>query len=155
MHRSCRVRDGRLRCGDLRDRGATHCQCPCRDQHMTKNLQHGRSIFPHCGVLSVGPKPAASRCRRRSPHRSARLCVISLTVCAPQYVPVHVLAHLASLFTTDVLIEAEMDSAVDTRVIDVVGDLLEVLVLQDYTRDHRVAQRDEMVTRPVESLEYF
>jgi hypothetical protein len=70
-------------------------------------------------------------------------------------VSVHIGADLSSLLTARFLIEAEMDSAIDTRVVDVVGDLLEGLVLQDYARNRRVAQGDEMVTRPIESLEYL
>jgi hypothetical protein len=70
-------------------------------------------------------------------------------------VPVHVCADPPALLSACFLIEAEMDSAIDTRVVDVVGDLLEGLVLQNYARNRRVAQGDEMVTRPVESLEYL
>jgi hypothetical protein len=76
-------------------------------------------------------------------------------VCALQYVLVHISAHLSPLLTACFLIESEMDSAVDTRVVDVVGDLLEGLILQGHARNRRVAQGDDMVTRPIESLEYI
>src|ERR1700690_1046051 len=102
-------------------------------------------------------RQAAKRCKVLVDPalRVIAAATVPLSVGAPQYVPVHVGAHLSPLLTTCFLIEAEMDSAVDTRVADVVGDLLEGLILQDHARNRRIAQGNEMVTRPIESLEYF
>jgi len=107
------------------------------------------------------PVNETGRCVRQRPvwsilrYSSSLAVFVSLTVCGPQYVLVHIGAHLSPLLTACFLIESEMDSAVDTRVADVVGDLLEGLILQGHARNRRVAQRDGMLARPIESLEYF
>src|SRR5262249_58310843 len=108
-----------------------------------------------CARRAGNPGDARLSVHQRSGHRSIRFALVMLTVRAAQCVPVDVPAHLSPELSACFLIEAKMDSAIHTRVIDVARDLLEGVILQDHTDNRRVAQRDEMMTRAVESLEYF
>ena len=47
-------------------------------------------------------------------------------VCPAQVVPVNGIADLASLLGASLLIEPEVDPAIDARVVDISGDLLEL-----------------------------
>lgn len=72
-----------------------------------------------------------------------------------EYVRVDVSTHLSALFTASLLIEAEVDTPVDAGVIDVVGNLLEGVVLQNYSHNRGVSQGDQMMSPAIESLEYL
>jgi hypothetical protein len=59
-----------------------------------------------------------------------------------EIVPIHVPANAASLHGSRFLVEAEVNAAVNARVVDVVGDIPEVRVLQRDGRNRRIRERD-------------
>ena len=74
---------------------------------------------------------------------------------APQGVPKYVGTHLSSELRARFLVEAEVNSTVDARVVDVAGDLPEGAVLERDASDRRIAERDEMMARAEHALEHL
>ena len=63
--------------------------------------------------------------------------IVAQFILAAQIVPEDVLADLASLMGPRLLVEAEVDAAVDAGVVDVVGDLVPGGVVEDDARQRR------------------
>src|SRR6266566_815730 len=84
---------------------------------------------------------------RRWRARHAGLLVVAavfVVVAAAEGVVVDVGADAASHEGARLLIEAEVDPAVDARIVDVVGHLRELGVVEGHVRNARVRQRDVM-----------
>src|SRR5215469_9440812 len=71
-----------------------------------------------------------------------RARVPSSSATPAEVVPVDVGADTASQPAAHLLIEAEVDPTVNTRIVDVVRDLLESGVVQDHVGNGRVRERD-------------
>ena len=83
-------------------------------------------------------------------HRVQPLVV--LPVPATKILQIDVPANAASHQASSLLVEAEMDAAVDARVIDVVGDVTKVRVLQRHVWNGRMRERDRVAEGTVEQL---
>ena len=82
---------------------------------------------------------------------SAPLAASCVRAAAAEIVLVDVGAHTASQVAAGLLIEAEVDAAVDARIVDVVGHLRERGVVERHLRNARVRQGD-VVTAAAEDL---
>lgn len=72
-----------------------------------------------------------------------------------QIVLVDVLTDPASLLSARILIEAEMDPAIDARVVDVSGDLLELVVLERHACDGWRRHRDGLRSPAEDTLDHL
>src|SRR4051794_3395854 len=74
---------------------------------------------------------------------------------APQRIPMHVDADLASEPGAGFLVEAEVDAAIDARVVDVVRDLAQVAVLERHPGERRIVEHDEMMAPAKGAFEHL
>src|SRR5579859_630692 len=54
----------------------------------------------------------------------------------------HERTNANALSSASFLVIAEMNSAIDPRIVDIVGDLFQLRVVQDHVRNPRIGQRD-------------
>ena len=68
---------------------------------------------------------------------------------------IHVGAHLTSLLRAALLVEPEVNAAVDAGIVDVGCDVPEPRVLEDHIRDCRSRHDDGMTSAPEDALEHL
>ena len=80
--------------------------------------------------------------------------VFIVVAAAAEIIFVDIGADAASLAGTRLLIEAEVDSTVDARIVDVVSYLRELSVVEDHLRNARVRQGEVMAFAAEDLLGY-
>ena len=110
--------------------------------------EHAKGLLPGFRNLS-----ASIGCR------AIRLFVLIVVARAaprgPEGVAIHVGAHLTSLLGTTLLVEAEVNAAVDTGIVDVGRDVSEPRVLENHIRDGWGRDDDGMTSPAEDALEHL